>query len=312
MSRRIIFKVTVTICLASTTLSPLSARNFGQVLNGLGGEVEKVFNDGDDNNDHNRDRTAAKVGCAAGGGVAGAIFGKSDLGKVIIGVAVAAICWNLALRGKDNERLTAKSNELLNRDGATSENWYAPESKQNVRISTGQAHERNAEVPFAFDENVAKPAAGTVVEAKNYVVVTNRLNFRSAPRTGNNLIGYFDKGETVEVIGRSADGKWALVGDRGVVVGYAAFRDDGQDLLVTPEQARARRATVKSTARARPKVVKQAGGDLSAAKPRTQTAKPKTAIVRASTECKAVTAQSGGKSDTRTGCALPNGQWAIA
>jgi hypothetical protein len=229
------------------------------------------------------------------------------VGGTVVAVAIAK------LTNRDRAALRARSAELFNEDSAVSEAWVAPDSKARVTIVTTEPVEKQADIPFTLDEAVEAPEAGTRIEATTYVVNARRLNFRSAPTTADprNVIGYFDNGANVEVIGRTPDGKWALVGDEGVVVGYAAFSDRGSALLVTPEEARAKapanRLAPVQPAMAKPKITNSlsTAGSVRVA----EASRVKTVTVLASTQCKAATATSGKATESYLGCAQTDGKY---
>ena len=115
-------------------------------------------------------------------------------------------------------------------------------------------------------------------------------------------------------MGRTPDGEWALVGDEGVVVGYAKFRDKGKTLLETPADAQAaeqRRAHPRLAVRpTKGETLESNLGESSTIRV-AENLNTKTAKVVASTQCKAITATRGAATDTKTGCAQPDGGWVI-
>lgn len=322
--KRKLFSTCAWIALAATVAAPIQAQSVGdifkKVVNGAThGNDDRDDRDDRDDAEHNRRRqnNAGGIGCAAGG-IAGALLGKSVLGKVALGGALCAVGWQIgrALTKRDQQKLTERSGQLLEEDGPRSEVWTAPDSKEKVRLSVGRAEQRNTNVQVQYDRGVQAPPSGMRVEAATYVVTADRLNFRAAPsaRDDRNIIGYFDRGENVEVLGRTADGQWAMIGDGGVLIGYAAVRAGGVETLRNPNAAQPTRKR-RVVARARPKVIQKAsqkGAPPVVINRNPQTAQVKTAKVSATTQCKAIVAQTGSKSDTHNGCTLPNGQWAIA
>lgn len=315
MLRRKIIGVVAAMALTTTALVPVQAQSFGDILRGVAGGGQQ--GQSDQRGSNNNAGTAA--GCGIGGAILGGLLGRSTLGRLAIGAAVGLVCF-AALSRRDNEALTARSAELLNEEGATTTRWEAPDSKKEVVIQTGEEQQMTKQVDFKIDAEVAAPQQGTIVEAKTYVVAVNRLNFRKSPTTASsdNLIGYFSRNDDVEVIGFTPDRQWALVGDEGVVVGYAAMRDGGTKLLLTPEEATAARivnapqnqAAARARPRARPRVARTptATGTTRVA----NNAATRTVSVSAATRCKAVVATLGRQTSRQNGCALPSGQWAIA
>jgi hypothetical protein len=218
--------------------------------------------------------------------------------------------WKLgeALSKRDQERLTKRSQELLDKETPQNEVWTAPDTKAQVQLSVGEAQEQPQTVPFEIDEGIEAPGENVRIEARTYSA-GQRLEFRNRPSpTGSEVRGFFERGDNVEVLGRTADDRWLLVGDEGVLVGYAVASD-----IVAPRPKVAKR--VAQPPRAKPKVVQRtarSGAQAQVVTRNPQLAQTRTVSVRANTQCKAVVAQTGSKSDSRRGCALPNGQWAIA
>ena len=324
MAMKLLFATCAWMSMAATVAAPLQAQSVGDIFNkvihgathGNDGRDDRDDRDQQNHNRRSEDR-AGGVGCAAGG-FAGALLGKSAIGKIALGGALCAVGWQIgrALTKRDQQKLTERSGQLLAEGGPRSEVWTAPESKEKVRLSVGRAERRDTNVAVQLDRGVQAPASGMRVEAATYVVAAPRLNFRSSPntRSDNNIIGYFDRGENVEVLGRTPDGQWAMVGDGGVLIGYAALRDGSAETMRNPNAYQPTRKR-RVVARARPKVIQktaQKGAAPVVIIRNPQTAQVKTVSVRASTQCKAVVAQTGSKSDAHNGCALPNGQWAIA
>lgn len=289
-------------------------------------------------------RTAATAGICAAGMILGGVFGGKTGFAVGAGLCALRVGWNLALNKKDKEALTLRSRDLLEQEGSHEETWTAPESGKQVTISTSAAAPEEHQVDFKLDQSVENPSMGTQVVGKTYVVVAPRLNFRTSPSSISdaNLRGYFERDENVEVVGLTADGKWALVGDHGVVVGYASLRTDTSELLVTPERAEAIREEVRRTAqaavakrkgdggrrakpapatietaapapaqkpRAQPKMLAQVSSPLGT--PRDASALTHVVKVSAQTSCKAVIARLGTQTDTKKGCVQSDGSWAI-
>lgn len=261
---------------------------------------------------------AGGAGCAVGA-AAGALLIKGTVGKIIGASVLCAVGWTIGkkLTQRDKQKLTERSTQLINEDEPRSETFVAPESKEQIQLTTSAAQPKQASVPIAYDEGVAAPTNGIKVEAKTYVVSVPRLNYRSSPSAANddNIIGFFTSGENVEVLGRTPDGKWAMIGDDGVLIGYAVFRDKNVEALHDPDAAAPIASHRKRTvAHARPKVIHKASG---ATAPAIATRNPsaatvKTTKVSAATQCKALVAQQGDKSQKLNGCALPNGQWSLA
>lgn len=199
--------------------------------------------------------------------------------------------------------------------------FRAPDSGQQVEVKTYAPEAAdNKEVEVRYDDGVQKPSSGFQVEAATYVVNVDRLNLRSSPRVSdNNVVGFFDKGDRVEVMGRTPDGQWAILGDNGVVVGYSAFTASSGALLVSEEDAarqaradaqrkQARKVAQASAARAHLKVY-NASGTTSVRV--ADASKEHTDKVMASTQCKAVEARTGQQVKNTTSCQNPDGHYLL-
>lgn len=298
------------------------AQSLGDIMgNVLGRPRSRPAPEDDQARRNNGSDVAGGVGCAVGA-AAGSLLIKGTLGKILGASVLCAVGWTIGkgLTKRDKQKLTERSAELISEDGPRNEVFVAPDSKEQIQLTTSEARPGQAEVPIAYDEEVAAPTNGIKVEARHYVVSAPRLSYRSSPNatSDDNIIGFFNAGENVEVLGRTPDGNWAMLGDGGVLIGYARFREKNVELLRDPD------ATVpvaspkkRSVTYARPKVIRKAtsGGASSAPVIATRdpsTAKVKNAKVTAATQCKALVAQQGDKSQKLNGCALPNGQWSLA
>lgn len=331
-----------TICLVAamslttTVLSPVQAQNLNSIVNSVRDKLSRSGSDSREDTQHRGPSGTTIVGTAACAGLGAAakrlIFGKHSKIPDIAGALMGgAFCFSL-LSKKDNDALNRRGTELINQPGTSNTVWSAPDTGQQVTIETGPETIQQKNVDFQYNSEVAKPTDNTIVEAKTYVVLASRLNFRSSPNvsTNENIIGYFNHDANVEVIGYTPDRKWALVGDEGVVVGYAALADSASKLLATPEEAQEIRLAQAQQEAARLRGVKQRNAALAAARQREAArsldrAKPLTvngtplaqtrvvtAQVSASTRCKAQVARTGDQALSRNGCELANGQFRFA
>lgn len=64
--------------------------------------------------------------------------------------------------------------------------------------------------------------AAPLVETKGKYVARSTLNLRAAASTRGERLGSLDSGTTFQALGRTGDGKWILVGQDGVGVGYVS------------------------------------------------------------------------------------------
>jgi uncharacterized protein YgiM (DUF1202 family) len=61
-----------------------------------------------------------------------------------------------------------------------------------------------------------------MTEIKGKYVARSTLNLRASASTRGERIGSVQAGETFQALGRTGDGKWILVGQDGVGVGYVS------------------------------------------------------------------------------------------
>ena len=64
--------------------------------------------------------------------------------------------------------------------------------------------------------------AAPMTKIKGKYVARSNLNLRAAATTRGQAIGSVRAGETFQALGRTSDGKWILVGQDGVGVGYVS------------------------------------------------------------------------------------------
>ena len=199
--------------------------------------------------------------------------------------------------------------------------WQAPESGSAVSFQATNASDRSEDVEFEHLDTVDSPPEGSRVIAKPFRTVS-RVALRSSPdsSSANNIIGRFNPGQTVEIIGLTPDAKWVMVGEDNIIVGYAqreGFSETGQSL----RRAQTERHYVDTSTASAARTAKRKGkGSNRAAKP-TMTAQmappPNTAQVRttrvaATTQCKSLVAATGQAQDKKTGCNRPDGKWVFA
>lgn len=271
-------------------------------------------------------KTAKAVGCLAGAVVLGALFRglavQADASRAEVNQATAAgVALGCAAGfqiGKNwSERDKAAygdaSQDVLDDPTPQSRDWYAPESGDRVTLITTAATTESREVDFQYYNNIAAPVAGSRVISRPYRA-TNLLRLRSTPdeNNPNNIVGRFEKDEIVEVVGLTPDGRWGMIGESGVIVGYASM-----DYLMTLEASRTLRRTVVARAKpdrpasapaSRPTKGKAAPAPAAPAAPR----QVQTTRLVASTQCKSLVATSGTQRDKKKGCSLPSGKWAFA
>ena len=89
---------------------------------------------------------------------------------------------------------------------------WMPEREGTFSLEVVAFNGRAASAPVAImlDVSGTASATGSVASCTGRVVVAS-LNFRDAPGTGATLLGQFDLGETVTVVGRNGDTSWYQV-----------------------------------------------------------------------------------------------------
>lgn len=334
------FRMTLSGALAIAIISaPVQAQSLKDIAKSLltkknepaRTQLEVEQDDQQENQKTSGSDVAGGIGCAIGGGLAATLI-KGKVGKILGGAVFCAVGWKLgkALTKKDKVALTEKAQQMLAIDSPVSEQWRAPESGELVSLTTEPAVSTVKEINVVMDSRVEPPASGLQINSVTYVAA-DVVKFRSAPRDEGevNILGFFNKGESIEIIGRTADGNWAILGDGGLVIGYAEFRQNGKLVIGTPDEIRkvmeaaaAKSAATKTRAKGRRVPVKQANvavpvlrvGERAkpqfvagAAKQRTT----KEAKVTASTQCKAVLASIGKRADRKSGCLAQNGTWQL-
>lgn len=267
-------------------------------------------------------KAASCVGMGILGALAGALIaGKKDRGAgAVAGFAIGcAAGWGFASKWSktDKDGLDTASQQALDDPNGTMD-WKAPESGAQVRFRTASAGEKNEDVEFEHLDSVEAPPEGSRVVSRPFRTVA-RVALRSAPdRTiSDNIVGRFNTGQTVEIVGITPDGQWALVGEDGVIVGYSA-REGFSEILQPSRLVRTERHYIETTAPPKKSIGKGKGGRarvpvlLVQAAPPVSRSQVKTTKVAATTQCKSLIAASGNANQSRTGCNRPGGKWVIA
>lgn len=270
------------------------------------------------------------AGCLVGGLLTGflaaAVSSKQARGGAAIAgfAAGCALGWTFAKdwSQKDKDGLDKASEDALNNPNGAMD-WQAPESGQQVRFRSNAVADRTEEVEFQHLDNVEAPPPGSKILSRPYRTMA-RLPLRSSPDgTGtDNILGRYNQGQVVEVVGITPNGLWAMVGDGGVVIGYLprnGLTDTGQALNVAQTEryyidapaapAPARAAPAKGKAKA---AVRPAPALAARMAPPVAQAQVKTVKVAATTQCKSLTAATGQQQQSKTGCNRPGGKWVFA
>lgn len=149
-------------------------------------------------------RLGGVIGCDAAGS-------KQEVGAVIGGLLGAVAGRNLA----KNERGAGTAIGAVAGAGAGSYVGCKMQ-KKDARQAVGGTY-KNDGVRFA-DTVQAAP----VTELNGKYVARSNLNLRASASTRGAKVGGVGAGQTFQALGRTADGKWILVGENGVGVGYVS------------------------------------------------------------------------------------------
>ena len=144
------------------------------------------------------------IGCNASGG-------KQEAGAVIGGL-LGAVAGNKLAK---HDRGTGTAIGAVVGAGAGS---YAGCQMQKTRAANnaGGVYSSNGiQVSNAVD-------AAPMTKIKGKYVARSTLNLRASASTRGDRIGSVQAGETFQALGRTGDGKWILVGQDGVGVGYVS------------------------------------------------------------------------------------------
>ncbi|CAN5593829.1 SH3 domain-containing protein [soil metagenome] len=144
------------------------------------------------------------IGCKASGG-------KQEVGAVIGGLLGAVAGSNLA----KNDRGTGTAIGAVVGAGAGS---YA-----GCQMQKSRAAENAGGIYVSDGIRVAQSVdAAPMTKIKGKYVARSTLNLRGAASTRGARIGSVQAGEVFQALGRTGDGKWILVGQDGVGVGYVS------------------------------------------------------------------------------------------
>ena len=144
------------------------------------------------------------IGCNASGG-------KQEVGAVIGGL-LGAVAGNKLAK---NDRGTGTAIGAVVGAGAGS---YAGCQMQKTRAADnagGVYNSNGIRVSNAVD-------ASPMTKIKGKYVARSNLNLRAAASTRGQAVGSVRAGEVFQALGRTGDGKWILVGQDGVGVGYVS------------------------------------------------------------------------------------------
>lgn len=144
------------------------------------------------------------VGCNASGG-------KQEAGAVIGGL-LGAVAGNKL--SKDNKKTGTAIGAVVGAGagsyaGCQMQKNRAAENAGGVYVSDG------IRVSNSVD-------AAPMTKIKGKYVARSTLNLRAAASTRGQAVGSVRAGETFQALGRTGDGKWILVGQDGVGVGYVS------------------------------------------------------------------------------------------
>ena len=249
-------------------------------------------------------------GALLAGFLASAVGGSKQLVNSAMAVGAGAGCalgYNWTPR--DKQAVEDASQDAFDDPAGGQRDLVTPDSKEHLTlVNTGTTTTESREVEFQHFDSILPPPAGSRVIARPYRAL-NVLHLRSSPdeSSGDNIVGRFEPAEMVEVEAQSPDGRWAVIGESGVIIGYAPMGG-----LAPLEATQTLRRTV--TAKARPDTPRVAKGKAApqvALAPRGQI---QTARLMASTQCKSLVATSGNQQQKKEikGCSAPGGKWLLA
>uniref|UniRef100_B0SX31 17 kDa surface antigen n=1 Tax=Caulobacter sp. (strain K31) TaxID=366602 RepID=B0SX31_CAUSK len=148
------------------------------------------------------------IGCNASGG-------KQEAGAVIGGL-LGAVAGNKLAK---HDRGTGTAIGAVVGAGAGS---YAGCQMQKSRAANNAAENSGG----VYDSNGIQVSdavdASPMTKIKGKYVARSNLNLRAAASTRGQTLGSVRAGETFQALGRTSDGKWILVGQDGVGIGYVS------------------------------------------------------------------------------------------
>jgi uncharacterized protein YgiM (DUF1202 family) len=144
------------------------------------------------------------IGCNASGG-------KQEVGAVIGGLLGAVAGNKLA---KDNKGTGTAIGAVVGA-GAGSYAGCQMQKSRAAENAGGVYSSNGIRVSNAVD-------AAPMTKIKGKYVARSTLNLRSGATTRAQAVGSVQAGETFQALGRTGDGKWILVGQDGVGVGYVS------------------------------------------------------------------------------------------
>ena len=144
------------------------------------------------------------VGCNASGG-------KQEVGAVIGGLLGAVAGSNLA----KNDRGTGTAIGAVVGAGAGSYAGCQMQKKRAANNAGGVYTSDGIRVSQSVD-------AAPMTKIKGKYVARSTLNLRASASTRGERVGSVQAGQVFQALGRTGDGKWILVGQDGVGVGYVS------------------------------------------------------------------------------------------
>jgi len=144
------------------------------------------------------------IGCNASGG-------KQEVGAVVGGL-LGAVAGNKLAK---NDRGTGTAIGAVVGAGAGSYAGCQMQKNRAAENAGGVYTSNGIRVSNAVD-------AAPMTKIKGKYVARSTLNLRSGATTRAQAVGSVRAGETFQALGRTGDGKWILVGQDGVGVGYVS------------------------------------------------------------------------------------------
>lgn len=190
-------------------------------------------------------RLLVTAGCAAAGGYAGNLIGKS-------------------LDERDRAELAASTQKALDGQSGTY-NWSSGHSGATASIKVGDAYQKTEQVTVKRT-NLVEPVAQMEKLSGQYLTLKGS-NVRQGPSTQSGKVGFLPEMTEFTAMGKAGD--WIMVGRRGVAVGYIYAP-------LVQSKASYEAALAKKAAAAKPAVV--AAAPVAAAQPVQVASAPKPQI----------------------------------
>jgi len=173
------------------------------------------------------DNKSCAAVAVASGAVASSVFRDDRDAGAIGAIAGGLICTSVKLKGvkpKDTGEVADVAGQMMNDRGAQ-RRTVTTASGNTYDISASETRDQRQEQKVNLLEDVETPEDGSQVVAGLYQVnVKNTLNVRAAPNTESKITGIFRSNEYIQVLSIAPNGEWALIGSKGIGVGYVSLK----------------------------------------------------------------------------------------